>query len=134
MSLNLPQHLFVYGSLKFGCVNHSLLKRSDYVCKAITADRYTVVARAYPLAQLDPDGKAIFGEIYKIKYAHVLEDIDRLEHNGFFYTRHIRKLYRYTASKESILAWVYEIPDLDVYAKMPECPVSKHLDVYEWTP
>lgn len=77
--------VFVYGSLKKGFGNHTLLKDAEFVCSEMLTGYSMSDLGFFPMAYPDPDG-CIFGEIYYIT-PEILEDLDNLEGEGVFYKR-----------------------------------------------
>jgi len=85
------KYLFVYGSLKKGFDNHSILKKAKYISKAKTIDKFVMYKeenRNYPyIVKNDIIGQSIEGEVYHITHKDVLQKIDEFE-NAPRYFRH----------------------------------------------
>ena len=78
---------FVYGSLKYGLPNHSLLGRSEFVMDTITAKKYDMVSMGdFPAVKESVETAFIQGEVYEIN-GEILDRLDHLESDGIFYTR-----------------------------------------------
>ena len=106
--------VFVYGSLKRGFGNHSLLAMSKFHGSHTTAeDCYHMNSLgAFPAVTTVSDdcenGYSISGELYTVDSA-TLRKLDQLEGNGSFYTRKIVRLNS-PVIKE---AWIYLMSGLD---------------------
>ena len=79
--------VFVYGSLKHGLPNHSVLGKSEFVMDTITAKKYSMVSMvAYPAVKESVADAFIQGEVYEVD-VETLHRLDHLESEGKFYTR-----------------------------------------------
>jgi gamma-glutamylcyclotransferase (GGCT)/AIG2-like uncharacterized protein YtfP len=97
--------VFVYGSLKKGFYNHSLLKESTLVGPAVTAPEFTMYDLGSFPAITHEGTTSIKGEVYDVK-ERTLADLDRLEGHPFFYRRmEIDTPYG--------IAWIYIMPHKD---------------------
>jgi len=76
-------YLFVYGSLKKGFDNHTILKKANYISKAQTIDKFAMYKeenRNYPyIVKNEIIGQSIEGELYQITREDVLKKIDEFE-------------------------------------------------------
>ena len=104
--------IFVYGSLKKGCYNDRLMKSSKFIDNGTIENMILYSLGAFPA--ILPAGKnekafAIKGEIYEVS-SETLNILDKLEGNGYFYTR---KLHTINTSNGTLEAWVYILTDLD---------------------
>lgn len=70
--------IFVYGSLRKGGSNHSLLASSIFIGSAKTAQKLIMRARAFPFVSDDQQVSYIHGEVYSVN-SSVLRMVDRLE-------------------------------------------------------
>jgi gamma-glutamylcyclotransferase (GGCT)/AIG2-like uncharacterized protein YtfP len=74
--------LFVYGTLKRGCCNHSVMRGAEFVGEAATEPAYLLVnCGSYPglvRAQKGQAGIAIQGELYRVD-GSLLAILDRFE-------------------------------------------------------
>tara|TARA_Y100000004_G_scaffold184404_1_gene233403 strand:- start:36 stop:476 length:441 start_codon:yes stop_codon:yes gene_type:complete len=140
--------VFVYGSLKKGFSNHTLINNkykitnNKFICDAVTADdNFEMISfGGFPgiLRRHTEYTNRISGEIYEVD-DNTLYQLDRLESNGSFYTR--EELYFFSTSQPSMIkhvAWVYILND-DYRNKLGvECPrISNNNydvfnDVQEW--
>ena len=78
--------VFVYGSLKSGHYNHSLLSNSVFVSNHITEPKFTLVdLGAFP-AVLSHGATSIQGELYKVT-EKTLAELDKLEGYPKYYDR-----------------------------------------------
>ena len=98
--------VFVYGSLKKGYCNSSLLRNDRYIADRLTEDDTYVmrslgsfpgVHRSYNGMQCRP----VSGELYEVS-DYTLYRLDILESNGHFYNRELIKL-----REEEEPAWMY---------------------------
>lgn len=79
--------VFVYGSLKEGFGNHSVLGYSEKLGVHVTKPEYSMYSLgAYPYVKVGGT-TAITGEVYAVDQ-DTLEDLDRLEGVPTFYNRH----------------------------------------------
>jgi gamma-glutamylaminecyclotransferase len=122
---------FVYGTLKKNYGNHTLLKGCKYLGKALTLNNYTVYHMGFPQAMLYSDGLPLLGELYDVPSPEVVESLDRLESNGYFYTRAVRDVKIIDFFEEKVKAWIYEVPD-GRYGGGTHCPVNEEYQAYEW--
>jgi len=91
MSSPKPSHLvFVYGTLKRGEGNHSLLKKSELLSVATTCFKFRMFHVGFPVLMPEiGDGRQVGnvrGEVYRIDEA-VLRRLDGLESEGHMYKR-----------------------------------------------
>ena len=96
--------VFVYGSLKRGYWNSTILMDSEFLFKATTVDSvYDMFdLGSFPAVVKDGDSK-IEGEVYKIK-GRTIQMLDALEGNGSFYNR--EEILVTDGDKEES-AWIY---------------------------
>jgi gamma-glutamylcyclotransferase (GGCT)/AIG2-like uncharacterized protein YtfP len=99
--------VFVYGTLKQGHGNHTLLNGAKFLGRSMIRGNYQLVdLGAFPgLIQTQPEQPAqtISGEVYLVS-ENTLRSLDMLEGNGHFYTR----VKIPTAYKN---AWTYFLPE-----------------------
>ena len=82
-------YIFVYGTLKEGYHNHYLLENAEFICEAITKEKYPMVniEGDFPyLLNKQGQGHNIQGEVYRIDDA-ILVMLDVLEGYPEHYTR-----------------------------------------------
>jgi gamma-glutamylcyclotransferase (GGCT)/AIG2-like uncharacterized protein YtfP len=112
--------VFVYGSLKAGFHNHVLLENkeaSEFLGRAWLRGHYAMRdMRAYPglYKHASLPLAYILGEVYRVT-PDVLQALDILESNGFYYTRtkEIAQLHKdNSAAHEEVRAWCYFLPGL----------------------
>jgi gamma-glutamylaminecyclotransferase len=117
--------VFVYGSLKKGYFNHSILKDSEFICKAITMDSgYDMVSLGSFPAMVNNGCYDIHGEVYSVNN-NTLNYLDALESNGSFYTR--EKIGVAPTDENTpawLYAWAYMLSDKNI-------PYSKKIDYNE---
>jgi gamma-glutamylcyclotransferase (GGCT)/AIG2-like uncharacterized protein YtfP len=90
----MTHRVFVYGTLKRGHPNNSLLEGSKFLgdavtvltYKAVTVPAYKMVGTSFPVIMPDPSGKPVAGEIYTVDDA-MLARLDQLEREGRSYDR-----------------------------------------------
>ena len=70
--------IFVYGTLRKGFHNHSLLLNSEYLGTAKTACKYVMFSSGIPFVSRTLKHTQIIGEIYRVSDA-VLKSVDSLE-------------------------------------------------------
>ena len=99
------KYLFVYGTLKRGLGNHSLIKSCEFIGSFISEDRFDVSGHGFPCAYPNEYGKLLQGEIYKLTDTDFIS-VDSLESNGYLYQREIRKFKR---GNKVVEAWIYII-------------------------
>ena len=71
--------LFVYGTLKRGCRNHSRLSNSPFIGVAWTKPLYRIYDCAtYPALVLTGDGESVGGELYRVS-PEIIAALDAFE-------------------------------------------------------
>tara|TARA_Y100001973_G_C5156014_1_gene310794 strand:- start:737 stop:1126 length:390 start_codon:yes stop_codon:yes gene_type:complete len=113
--------LFVYGTLKKGYSNHSIIQKTTYIGDFISIDRFDLSGYSFPKIYPNDQGKRIKGEIYDL-YEQDFIATDMLEGNGSFYRREIRKFQR---NNEIIEAWIYII-------LQPGCSIEVPGSIIDW--
>lgn len=78
--------VFVYGTLRKGGGNHSLLKDAIYVGKAITNEKYSMYVSGIPYVNPNDKETNIVGEIYQVD-KKTLDNLDILEGHPSWYFR-----------------------------------------------
>ena len=82
----MKHRVFVYGSLKKGHANHSLIKGSEFLGQFHTGEGYTKIdGPGFPFLVPNPDGEGTYGELYSVT-SLTLALLDRLEGHPDFYT------------------------------------------------
>jgi len=116
--------VFVYGSLKKGFGNHSVLGSSRLVSESVTVDAaYDMGSfRAYPACVKNGEN-VIHGEVYAVN-RNTMRNLDRLESNGVFYNREQVDV-RLLNENKTVKAWVYFLID----NAPPRCPRVKTISV-----
>jgi gamma-glutamylaminecyclotransferase len=99
-------YVFVYGSLKKGFYNESLLQKASYIGESITCEKYSLYKTnldPYPflLEENNNETTNITGEIYKID-ENILKILDRLEGYPNFYDRKIIEVISENTSYSAI--------------------------------
>lgn len=97
--------LFVYGTLKRGCINHIYLTGGEYLGRAY-APGYTLYVLFVPYAVRAPPSCRVYGELYRVP-SRVLEEIDELEIPAG-YARVRAKVASLRGGEAE--AWIYAVP------------------------
>lgn len=125
----IPAKVFVYGTLKSGYGNNRLLqnKGATLLGEAVTDSAYTLLQGGIPFAVRNGE-KPILGELYEVTDPNVMRNLDALEGNGSFYTRHQRRMMLLGTGEELEGCWIYEIPEGDRYGNQlaPTVGVNEH--------
>lgn len=101
MNSSAKHRIFVYGSLKQGFCNHRLLETSTFVTSTRTLSRvYEMISLGFYPAVYPGGVHAIEGELYEVD-EKTLEQLDRLESNGYYYERELINLAGFEK------AWMY---------------------------
>jgi gamma-glutamylaminecyclotransferase len=83
-------YIFVYGTLKRGQSNHSLLAKAEYLLEAATCEKFRMFHVGFPVLLADvKDGRPVGrvqGEVYKVSEEQ-LRRLDGLESEGSMYKR-----------------------------------------------
>jgi gamma-glutamylcyclotransferase (GGCT)/AIG2-like uncharacterized protein YtfP len=84
---SMAHRVFVYGTLKRGGSNHSLLQSSsEFLGEAVTVPTYRMLATSFPVIMPDATGKPVAGEIYAVDDTTLVR-LDQLEREGRSYDR-----------------------------------------------
>lgn len=89
--------VFVYGTLKRGESNHSLLSRSTYIGEALTLSKFDMLNSGFPVLFHNDKGHRVSGEVFEID-EDTLHRLDSLEGEGSMYFR--EKVYVDTVNEE----------------------------------
>lgn len=110
-AVNQSHLVFVYGSLKKGFSNHSLIANSKFLGSTETVGRnYRMFSLSYfpTVAETDSTDFAVIGELYEVD-SNTLRELDLLEGNGHLYNRKLVKVY---CGLDVVEAWMYlRMPD-----------------------
>lgn len=96
------ENVFVYGTLKKGFYNHSVIQSGKFLDKGILSGALMFKTRSFPV--LFEGDKKIIGEVYEVNPT-VFRNLDRLEGNGSMYLREKKPVTLLTGG--DIEAWVY---------------------------
>lgn len=108
-------YVFVYGSLKEGLGNHSLLENSHKIGKYVTVEPYCLKDLGeYPGVLQQPRVSPIKGELYRLNDITTLALLDHLEGNPTFYRRKVVKV-RKIGGVVTYVAWMYFLQDEEQY-------------------
>ena len=94
--------IFVYGTLRSGFHNHSLLYNSKLIGKGKTKDKYALYSFGVPFLVNEPVTQVI-GEVYSVS-DKTLKHIDSLEMHPNWYKR---KLISIMVNNQEYIAWAY---------------------------
>ena len=105
-------HVFVYGTLRRGYWNHTLLGESEFLGTAKTVRKgWLYVPASIPFLNFDPEGEQIVGELYLVG-PETLKDLDALEGHPDFYERRIEPIaFNGKTVMASIYVYPRELPD-----------------------
>ena len=96
--------IFVYGTLKKGCVNHHFLAGAEFLGPGVTKEKYALYVGEYPCVIKSEKISNIYGEIYKIGPV-MLGRIDFLEGHPLEYQREKAKIIMDNGTE--IDSWLY---------------------------
>lgn len=99
--------VFVYGTLRRGFSNHSLLQTSRFAGKGRTEEPYSLWMAEYPRVCRRPATGPIRGELYLVA-PPVLKSLDILEDHPRLYRRELIRIVPDGA--EPVPAWMYFAP------------------------
>ena len=102
----MAHRVFVYGTLKSGFWNHSLLEGCEFFGGAATVPTYKMIEskmieNGFPVIMPDPEGKPIAGEIYTVD-DKTLARLDQQEREGSSYDRKLIDVILHLASGERL--------------------------------
>jgi gamma-glutamylaminecyclotransferase len=106
--------VFVYGTLKRGFHNHSVMcrARGEFVCRGETVLHFPLVVDGLPYLLNTPGkGHQVEGEIYRVDSVDGWCTLDRLEGHPSFYERRLIEIAG--ADGETYAAWVYFLARTD---------------------
>ena len=115
-------YLFVYGTLKKGYGNNTLIKHTEFIGESISIDRFDFSGIGFPCAYPNRNGKLLQGEIYKLNDSDFITT-DMLEGNGSLYQRELRE---FVCDGKIIEAWIYII--IEPFTK----PYKVDSDIINW--
>ena len=123
--------VFVYGSLKRGFYNNTLLYQSRFIGERITQDETWIMRSlgGFPGVVRKLHGgmsASIFGDLYEVDDM-TLARLDRLENNGHFYSRELVKL-----RDENETAWMYVLKSEHSYGRDMQPFFEGENFIYRW--
>ena len=95
--------VFVYGTLRSGFGNHSLLSSSKFLGKGKTRKKYALYQVGIPFLVENESHKQIVGELYSVS-SRVLLGLDMLEGHPKWYQR---KKSTIIVNGKNYRAWIY---------------------------
>ena len=101
-------HVFVYGTLKYGLHNHYLLGDSKFIANAKTKERYSLYANGIPYVVKTESTSYISGEVYEIDNI-TLNQLDRLEGHPNWYVR--EEILVVLDNNNDLKVWIYFYPN-----------------------
>lgn len=105
MKKNSDNHLvFVYGSLKSGYDNHSVIEEASLIGEVITVDSYDMYLSGFPYLTKFGKTSRIHGELYEVTDSHLKGPLDTLEGHPDFYER---EMIDVEINGEIVSAWTY---------------------------
>lgn len=99
--------VFVYGTLRKGFGNHSLLRTARFLGPARTRKPYAMYADRVPYVVRGEDVTPITGEVYEVNN-RTLRSLDRLEDHPHWYQREPVAVLLEDGS--DVIAWMYFFP------------------------
>ena len=124
--------VFVYGSLKNGYGNHSLLNGSEFINIATTVDKFIMIdLGAFPAVidfGNDNDRNTISGELYLVNDT-VLERLDQLEGHPDWYQRRVVNINN-NGDNENAYMYIMQEDSFQDITTLTVCDVSN--GVYNW--
>lgn len=121
----------VYGTLKKGQSNHSLLSGSKLIGSGETPPHYTLLEMgSYPGATFGDSKLKV--EVYEVD-ALTLRDLDRLEGHPDFYRRTLVPIEMDDNIEYTEEAWMYTVAHLSAnYTQRPICTTFDELNRINW--
>jgi len=95
--------VFVYGTLRSGHHNHSLIRKSRKIGLGKTKEKYALYHTSIPFLYEDEKIHQVIGELYEVNSA-TKEDLDMLEGHPVFYRR---KRVPVLVDDKQYTAWLY---------------------------
>lgn len=130
LEFNFTNLVFVYGSLKRGEWNNSLLESSDFICEHTTQEVFCLVDCGFPYAvpkysvfyEEDYEFHPVRGEVWQIDSVDTFYRLDVLE-------GHPNHYHRVPIWVDQKPCWIYTQPDNRALT-LPTCPIVD--GAYEW--
>lgn len=94
--------IFVYGTLKRGLSNHTLIAGSRFVGPAATTERFRMIADSFPVLLSFPEGLAVAGELYEVdtETRARLDHLERVREDGSgSYVRRATEVHHWDGEK-----------------------------------
>lgn len=99
--------VFVYGTLKKGYGNHSLLREAKFIGEALTLKRFRLFDVGFPYAVPSQRGARLKGEVYEVNSPEIMKALDWLEGYPSHYKRQVIMVELENGQK--IEAWIYVV-------------------------
>lgn len=126
------EYLFVYGSLKKGFDNHTVLKEANYISKAKTIDKFVMYKeedRNYPyIVKNEIIGQSIEGELYQITRKDVLKKIDEFEDVPRYFKHEIISI-KTRSKKIKARTYVLSTARSSLHQKPLKCWIEKSIKI-----
>lgn len=136
----IPQthRVFVYGTLRRGRSNHSLLEMSRFAGEAATLKTYWMITTGvFPIvldavpAEFGFPPLAVAGEVYHVDDA-ILAQLDHLEREGRSYDRKVTDVYE---AGHKVQAHIYiGVADYWHHRRLPAWTIQNKRRELEWAP
>lgn len=99
--------VFVYGTLKRGHGNHSLLREAKFIGEALTIKKFRLFDVGFPYAVPSQKGARLKGEVYEVNSPEIMRALDWLEGFPHHYDRQVITVE--LESGEKVDAWIYVV-------------------------
>lgn len=130
--LNTTPFVFVYGSLKRGHWNHSILNNTPFVSEGLTVRKDLFLHDCGFPYMIEGGNGSIYGELYEVDNVDVIQSLDWLEGvDSGHYQREIIEVYN-LADNSTVLAWSYFAQQHN-YPRIQELPLCSYSEgCYTW--
>lgn len=115
--LELCDQVFVYGTLKSGVWNNSLLSSSELVGEAVTMDKYVLFGNNGEVPHMVPSllcrhggdrhFREVKGEVWRMDSADTFQSLDYLEGEGSYYHRRLIEVASNGWTEMPFKVWAY---------------------------
>jgi gamma-glutamylcyclotransferase (GGCT)/AIG2-like uncharacterized protein YtfP len=85
--MKFPFNIAVYGTLRAGYGNHSLISNSDFIGSGLTNNLHTLTASGIPFVEKNGGTSRVRVEVYAVSTREELERLDSLEGHPSWYRR-----------------------------------------------
>lgn len=132
------KNVFVYGTLKLGKHNNTVLGTSSFKGVGVTVNKFALGCGGVPFAFPDDKVKEeykdnichpIKGDVFEVHSEKVAMDLDSLEGYPSFYYRRVIDV-RLTETDVIIPAWIYTIEEFELASSVDACTLTN--GVWTW--